>query len=323
MQHLMPPSLANFSTMSAKLDFTHYGRPCGEWKRFAATHPAAADPNRFPSDDTSSTTETPPLPQGAPEAAARGLARSVGQKNDAHVEEKTIRADPDSPLTALVYTKVLNDDDLKLDNPLPCVVYFHSGGYGLLGGPDTERYFCSQMAARLRVVVVHICYRQTPPHRHPDPHDDGRDGLNWVVDSAEELGIDTEQIVLVGMCFGAGLAASVCLQACAERREVRLKGMLLGFPWLFQEEMFPYDNFVSRGATSRYQCAAAPMMSKRVYDDLQQHLGITDQKDPVLNVPLADDRDLARLPRTAFILAGMDLLRDDGILFAEKLRALG
>jgi acetyl esterase/lipase len=65
-------------------------------------------------------------------------------------------------------------------------------------------------------------------------------------------------------------------------------------------------------------------MSKRTYDDMQRQLGnIEHQMDPLLNVPLAKDEDLEKFPRTAFILAGNDILRDDGILFAERLRALG
>jgi acetyl esterase/lipase len=40
-------------------------------------------------------------------------------------------------------------------------------------------------------------------------------------------------------------------------------------------------------------------------------------------VPLATDEELARFPRTAFMIAGMDMFRDDGLIFAEKLKTLG
>jgi acetyl esterase/lipase len=64
-------------------------------------------------------------------------------------------------------------------------------------------------------------------------------------------------------------------------------------------------------------------MSKAVYDRLVDMLGAEDPADLRLNIPLAKDKELARFPRTGFIIAGMDMFRDDGLLFAEKLRQLG
>jgi hypothetical protein len=108
------------------------------------------------------------------------------------------------------------------------------------------------------------------------------------------------------------------------RRETgRVKGLLLGFPWLLQESSFPYHLFCSRDATSRMQCAEAPVVSKDVYDHLTDLLGVEDQTDILLNVPLAKDAELAKFPRTALIISGLDLFRDDGILFAERLKGLG
>lgn len=287
-----------------------------------AKHQVEHDSDKLPLRNTTATAKTQ-LPEGIRDADAKGLYRSVNPKGEAKVEEKTIRSGGNSRLTAWVYTKAPSATDLVLDGGVPCVVYYHSGGYGLLGQPTTESYLCSQLATRLRVVVVHICYRESPPSSHPDAHTDSKDGLEWVIDHADELGIDANQIVLVGLCYSAGLAVSVGLRAVAEKKKIKLRGQVLAFPWLFQEEKFPYDMFVSRGATSRYQCAAAPTMPKRVYDDLQRKLKIEDQTDPLLNVPLAPDEDLAKFPRTGIIVAGMDLLRDDGILFAEKLRQVG
>ncbi|KAB5572189.1 Alpha/Beta hydrolase protein [Coniochaeta sp. 2T2.1] len=254
-------------------------------------------------------------------------------------------------LTARVYTKVLGDEDLELDK-VAAVVYFHAGLY-VFGTPDTEGYLCSVIASKLRVVVVHICYRQAPQHPYPAAHNDGKAGFEWVVENAEHLGIDPEQIVIVGLCSGAGVAkrdrkkteqqkrsgdekedtddspnsrtvTDGFTPPGEEKRETgRVKGLVLGFPWLLQESSFPYHAFSSRDATSRVQCAEAPVMSKDVYDCLSDVLGVEGQTDLWLNVPLAKDAELAKFPRTAFILCGLDLFRDDGILFADRLRTLG
>jgi acetyl esterase/lipase len=314
-----------------KLDFTKYGSLCKEWKDFVHKYPAEAEANGLPEDAPKQHAgkDIPDLPEGIIDAKKLGLNRSLGQEDSrVKIQELTIRSGwgrrDRARLMAWVYSRIPFEDELVLDGGLPCVVYFHSGGYGLFGEPDTERKLCSEMAVRTRIVVVHICYRETPPHKHPDSHHDATEGLQWVIHNAHDLGIDVNQIILAGMCYGAGLAAALTLQTCAQRKDVRLKGLLLGFPWLLQEAMFPYHMFASRGATSRYQCATAPTMSKRTYDDMQRHLGhVEHQRDPLLNVPLAKDEELEKFPRTALILAGNDILRDDGILFAERLRSLG
>ncbi|KAB5566720.1 Alpha/Beta hydrolase protein [Coniochaeta sp. 2T2.1] len=304
-------------------------------------------------------------------------------------------------LTARVYTRAPRPDELQMEK-VPGVVYYHGGGYAF-GAPDTEVQLCSLVASRLRVVVVHVCYREAPQHPHPAAHNDGKQGFEWVVDNAKRLGIDPEQIVLVGLSCGAGIAASTALRVCnedaerlraeaervqgdAEKRtdedrsprpakrrrtnedessnssvqswrgtvleatevkssddfppeakvydrsaplagrkdqKARIKGVLLAVPWLMQESSFPYDKFASREATSRVQCAEAAGMSKPVYDRLAEWLGAKDPNDPLLNVPLAKDKELARFPRTALMISGMDFFRDDGLLFGHKLKSLG
>ncbi|KAB5514913.1 Alpha/Beta hydrolase protein [Coniochaeta sp. 2T2.1] len=365
------------------MDFRDYGIPAPEWKEYVATHPEAGATARLPEDQSPSEMQAEINAQR--EQMSERLFEAEGLKSAVRIQHAEICFQGESPrdkLTARVYTKVLGDEDLELDK-VAAVVYFHAGLY-VCGNPDTEEYLCSVIASKLRVVVVHICYRQAPQHPHPAAHNDGKAGFEWVVENAEHLGIDPEQIVIVGLCSGAGVAVSTCLRLCneekeeshdiwdgspdpsrewgekrdrnkteqqkrsgdekedtddspssrtvtdgftppgEERRETgRVKGLVLGFPWLLQESSFPYHAFSSRDATSRVQCAEAPVISKEVYDRLSDVLGVEDQTDLWLNVPLAKDAELAKFPRTAFILSGLDLFRDDGILFADRLHTLG
>lgn len=362
------------------MDFSQFGTPAPEWQSFVAAHPEENATATLPDDESDSEgqfeTNAERQHQSESNFHARGLDDSVC------VEEADIRklgpdAGAQDRLTARIYTRVQREDDLQLDR-VPGVVYYHGGGY-VFGAADTERYLCSRMASKLRVVVVHVCYREAPQHPHPAAHRDGKDGFEWVVANAAGLGIDPEQIVVVGLSCGAGIAASTTLRICNEDAEMhhedmspgahmrsvsddatkaeqelsgdadsfenvlpeykvvdraapfagrrrskrRIKGLVLALPWLLQEKCFPHHLFSSREAASRAQCAQAPGMSTAVYDRLNDMFGAEDPSDPLLNVPLAKDEELARFPRTAFIIAGMDLFRDDGLILAEKLRALG
>lgn len=364
------------------MDFTDYGVPAPEWEDFVRAHPEEGVPAHLPADDPDEKIQSD-INDARRQHSERDF-RAQALADQVRIEDAEVRKqgeDGQDRLAARVYTKVLGADDLELDK-VPAVVYFHGGGY-VFGTPDTEQHLCSLVASRLRVVVVHIVYREAPQHRHPAAHRDGKDGFEWVWANAGRLGVDREQIVIVGLSCGAGIAASTALRVCnedageddrmsasppkkrkrlpghekvpqdqnqnqkggadegedgitpghkvvdrygssdAEGKKGRIKGMLLGFPWLLQESSFPYHRYRPREAASRVQCAEAPCMSKQVYDRQVEMLGAEDPADPLLNVPLAKYTELARFPRTAFIVAGMDMFRDDGLLFAEKLKALG
>lgn len=361
------------------MDFTEYGIPVPEWESFVAAHPEEGVPASLPDDKSAEQLQSDIIDEHR-EDSQRHL-EAEGLETAVRVEEIVIRKQGNSAqdeLTARVYTRFQRADELPLDK-VPAVVYYHGCEY-VFGAPDTERHLCSLVASRLRVVVVHVCYREAPQHKHPAQHDDGKDGFEWVSRNAERLGIDPEQIVLVGLSCGAGIAASTTLRVCNEEAEKsdnegsprprkrrrtddgkgieegqdgteltssddippddkvydrfdptagrekskgRIKGLVLCVPWLLQEASFPYHLFRSREATSRVQCAEAAGMSRAVYDRLCDMLGAEDLADPLLNVPLANDEELARFPRTAFMIAGMDFFRDDGLLFAEKLKSLG
>lgn len=343
------------------MNFSRYGIPAKEWKDYVRAHPDKGVTARLPNESAS---EIQSEANADRKATSDSLFEAENLDSAVNIERHIIRdTGPKSQdkLTAMVYTKVLGPEDLELDN-VAGVVYFHGGGY-VFGTPDTERHLCSLMASRLRVVVFHICHREAPQHQHPAGHQDGLDGFQWVLDNAEKYGVDEDNIVLVGLSSGSGIAASVALRVCNDEKtgdssngpptkeekdcnghessppppvsgssnakgsrpqenKRKIRGLLLAFPWLYQESSFPYDQFVAREVASRVQCADAPGMSKAVYDRLAGLLGADDPADPLLNVPLAKDSKLARLPRTALIISGMDMFRDDGLLFAEKLKTL-
>jgi acetyl esterase/lipase len=52
-------------------------------------------------------------------------------------------------------------------------------------------------------------------------------------------------------------------------------------------------------------------------------LSAEDSTDPLLNPALVPDEQLCDWPKTAILVAGMDPLRDDGLLFSRRLKALG
>jgi acetyl esterase/lipase len=66
-------------------------------------------------------------------------------------------------------------------------------------------------SAPLGLAVVSVEYRLAPETRFPGPLEDCHAGLLWTVDHAQELGIDTERVIIGGKSAGGGLAAALTL----------------------------------------------------------------------------------------------------------------
>lgn len=100
----------------------------------------------------------------------------------------------------------------RTGTPLPCHLHFHGGGFwlGTLNQSDAS---CRGLAAGADCVVVSVDYRLAPEHKFPTAIEDAYAALLWVVEHADELGIDPSRISVGGGSAGGNLAAVVALMA--------------------------------------------------------------------------------------------------------------
>lgn len=116
----------------------------------------------------------------------------------------------------------LPNDDVNSSNDAslpPGVIYFHGGGM-VLGSPR------SGMGLILNpddpVKVISVDYKLAPEHLCPAPVEDALAVTRWVLEHAEEIGVDKNRIGVTGASAGANLAAFV-------HQEIDgLKSVLLG-----------------------------------------------------------------------------------------------
>jgi acetyl esterase len=95
---------------------------------------------------------------------------------------------------------------------LPGYLYLHGGGFWL-GTLDQSDSICRGIATDVGCVVVSVDYRLAPEHKFPVAVEDSYAALLWVVDHADELGIDTSRLAVGGGSAGGNLAAVVALMA--------------------------------------------------------------------------------------------------------------
>jgi acetyl esterase len=95
---------------------------------------------------------------------------------------------------------------------LPAVLAFFGGSFQL-GGVDytsVDATFRSR-TADARVIHVAVDYALAPEHRYPTQIEQGYAALSWLVENAEQLGIDPSRLGITGISSGGNIAASVTL----------------------------------------------------------------------------------------------------------------
>jgi acetyl esterase len=197
----------------------------------------------------------------------------------------------------------------SVDEP-PTLVFYHGGGW-TLGTLDSADDICRELASRSGCLVASVDYRLAPEHPFPAAVDDALRALEWVTANADEFGADPERIGVSGTSAGGNLAAATALWS--RQQEVELDGQFLLYP------ITDHDF----GTESYEEYADSSLLSR---DDMRwfwdQYLrSPVDAANPyasVLKVP-----DISGVAPATVLTAGFDVLRDEGVAYAEKLDAAG
>jgi acetyl esterase len=194
---------------------------------------------------------------------------------------------------------------------LPALVYFHGGGF-VVGDLDTHDGLCRFIAHEGGFVVVAVDYRRAPENKWPAPLDDAFAATRWIFANAPSLGIDAGRIAIGGDSAGGHLAACVT-QAVKDQGGQKIAYQLL---------LFPGTEFTTdTGSMNRF--AVGYMMDRQTIEWCYAQVlpPGTDRSSPSVS-PL-NARDFSGLPPAYIMLGGYDPLHDEGLAYADKLKAAG
>lgn len=191
----------------------------------------------------------------------------------------------------------------------PCLLYIHGGGWAV-GGLDSHDFICFELAAALQVLVIAIDYRLAPEHPFPAAYDDCRSVWQAIQAGQGPHAINRQRLVVAGDSAGGNLAAALCLGLRDDGLPVPNAQVLI-YPGLGGPADLP----------SRRDCKDAPLLSAADADGYKT-LYLRDANPSPYAMPLLA-KDFGGLPKAFIAVAQFDPLRDDGMLYAERLQAAG
>ena len=194
--------------------------------------------------------------------------------------------------------------------PTGVLVYFHGGGW-VIGGLDGHDETCRRLCAQSGMAVVAVDYRLAPETRYPGAVMDCWNATAWVAEHAGELGVGPGRLAVGGDSAGGNLAAATAQMA-------RDKG---GPEIAFQLLIYPVtdDDF---DRASYLDNAEGYLLSRKAMRWFWDHYAPkAEQRSEPYAAPLKGN--LAGLPPALVQVAEFDPLRDEGVAYAEALKAAG
>jgi acetyl esterase len=193
---------------------------------------------------------------------------------------------------------------------LPVLIWFHGGGW-VWSSIDTHDRLVREYAAGAGVATINVDYSLSPEARFPRALLECADVVRKVAAEAAEWGIDPSRIAIGGDSAGGNLALATALLLRGQGGPA-LRGVLTPYPVTSAD----FERGSWREFAEGYGLTRAGMMA---YWDLYLR-DAADRLNPLAAPVLAD---VTGFPPTLIQLAELDILRDEGLAMAEKLRAAG
>jgi len=208
----------------------------------------------------------------------------------------------DGPLAARLYAP-------SDEKNLPVLLYLHGGGF-TIGSLETHDSLCRQLALRSGAAVLSLDYRLAPEHPFPAAVDDCLAVMAWLAQQADSLGLDGSRIAVGGDSAGGTLAAVCALHA----RDI---GLQLALQLLITPGASAHADTDSHRRFAKGHLLDADSIAWFFNHYIPVELRTDWRFAPLL----AEDH--SGLAPACVILAEADPLVDEGLAYADLLRANG
>lgn len=215
---------------------------------------------------------------------------------------------PESELPARLYLPLGEEPEVGW----PLTVFYHGGGF-VAYSIETHDQVCRELCEGANTAVLSVDYRLSPEHKFPAPVDDAYAAFVWAAGHATELGVDASRLAVAGDSAGGSLSIAVTQRARDEHGPT-IKAQLLIYP---ATDFGGAGNYASRQENGEGYF----LTEERMKFFGEMYLADAQQAAHPHVSPI--NADLKNLPPALVLTAEFDPLRDEGVAYAEALKAAG
>lgn len=266
-----------------------------------------AEPKPFYQLEPSAARRQPP-----PGVAAATIAKKAGKPALDEVGDRdkiSVAGTGGAKLDALLFRPEANQG--KDPVALPVLVYFHGGGF-VVADPKVYESSARALADLAQCVVISVDYRRSPEVKFPTPVEDCYAAVQDIIKNAKELNIDSKRVAVGGESAGGNAATVVCLMAKERGGSMPIHQLLV----------YPVTDWNST-RPSHVESGLSPTLPEKNLPWFSGHYFAKPEDSKLPFASPLNATDLKGLPPATFVLADLDVLRDDGKAYAEKLKAAG
>lgn len=192
----------------------------------------------------------------------------------------------------------------------PLYINLHGGGF-VRGYGRRDTIFCSRVAKETGCKVIDVDYKLAPENPFPAGLNECYAIVKWAFENAEELKIDTGNVILGGHSAGGNFTAAIAVMA-NKSKDFKLKFQVIDYPFL--------DAVTDPAKKSEQPDALAERGRKfnALYLENEE-----DKHNPLVSLVLATKEMLTGLPPALIITAGKDDLKAEAEKYAMMMVQAG
>jgi acetyl esterase len=228
--------------------------------------------------------------------------------------------EPSSKVSEKIITSNNRDIRIRIYNPpteneekFPLFVFAH-GGCWTFCSLDSHDRICHYISHHSRCIVVSVDYALAPEHPFPAGLNDYCDAILWCAEHAELIGADHTKIAVGGDSAGGNLATVAAQKLLAES----------GLTICLQVLIYPICQVPAPPSTSLTRYAKGYFFTSDMLEftsSLYIQSPLTQESIPLVS-PISGIISPSLAP-AFFVIAECDILRDQALAYAEKLKAAG
>ncbi|HEX2916092.1 MAG TPA: alpha/beta hydrolase [Chloroflexia bacterium] len=212
---------------------------------------------------------------------------------------------PAGPIPVRIYTP-------DGTGPFPILICLHGGGM-VAGNKDVFDNVSRALTNRAGCISISVDYRLAPENKFPVPLEDCYAVLQWATNHGAAVGGDPARVAVLGESAGANLTAGLAL-LCRDRGGPKMLCQVLVNPLL---------DYTDRETVSMREFGEGYGLSKKDIKYCVELYTSTDA-DRVNSYALPmKATNLSNLPPALVLTSEYDPLRDEGEIYADKLREAG